>query len=312
MSMIIRKAVRKNAKLRIGISALAGAGKTMSSLLVAKGLAGPNGKIGVIDTERGSASLYADKVDFDVIELNKPFTVKKYLEAIEAFENAGYDVIVIDSLSHAWTGQGGLLEKQQQMSSGLEGDKTNAWREITPEHNKLVDAMLESSCDIIATTRAKAEYVVGTDSQGNATMNKIGTKPVQREGMEYEFTVFLDIDLKTHKATASKDRTEIFSTFNDVLDERLGKKLADWRNKGEQVGAVKQENINQSILGELSDIEKEFLFDATQRLNDSKSKEEMVQIYKEVYSKAKLLDSELLIRRLEQSKNDLKDKLGYN
>jgi len=227
--MEIRKAERKKAKLRLGIAAPSGAGKTYSSLLLAFGL---GGKVGLIDTEHGSGDLYAHLGDYDIISIEAPYTVAKYTQAIKAFEDAGYSTIIIDSLTHAWAGDGGLLDKQGKLAD-RGTNSFAAWRTITPEHNNLVDAMLKSPCHIIATMRAKQEYVLETNDKGKQQPKKVGMAPVQREGMEYEFTVMLDVDMN-HIASASKDRTSLFDGQLFKISEETGKELLAWLETGKE------------------------------------------------------------------------------
>ena len=183
-----------------------GQARLYSALQLAFGL---GSKVGLIDTEHGSGDLYADLGNYDVITLEPPFSVQKYRDAIRAFEEAGYDTIIVDSLSHAWSGEGGLLDKQGQLeNSGKYRNSFATWREITPEHNKLVEQMLGSSAHVIATMRTKTEYVVEKDDRGKNTVRKLGLSPVQRDGVEYEFTVVMDI-VENHTARASKDRTTL-------------------------------------------------------------------------------------------------------
>lgn len=224
----IRKAVRKKAKLRLGIAAPSGAGKTYSSLLLAFGL---GQKIGLIDTEHGSGDLYADLGDYDIIQIEAPYTIDKYLQAIKAFEQANYDVIIIDSLSHAWAGDGGLLDKQGKIADSGKGNGYTAWRSITPEHNALVNAMLASPCHIIATMRSKQEYVLQVNDNGKQAPKKVGMAPIQRDGMEYEFTVMFDIDIN-HNATATKDRTRLFDGNIFKITSQTGEQLLEWLNDG--------------------------------------------------------------------------------
>ncbi|MBA3589683.1 ATP-binding protein [Methylibium sp.] len=226
--MEIRKAVRKKAKLRLGLVAASGAGKTYSALQLAFGL---GGKVGMVDTEHGSGDLYAHLGDYDIINIEAPYTVQKYREAMAAFESAGYSVIVIDSLSHAWAGDGGLLDKQGKIADSGRGNSYTAWRSITPEHNGLIDAMLQSPCHVIATMRAKVEYVIEKNDKGKDTPRKVGMAPVQREGMDYEFTVVLDIDAQ-HIASASKDRTGLFDGQYFKITQATGKTLTDWLESG--------------------------------------------------------------------------------
>jgi hypothetical protein len=223
----IRKATRRKAKLRLALLGPTGSGKTMSALKLAFGI---GGKVGVIDTENGSADLYAHLGDYDVITLGKPYTVQSYRDAISAFERAGYDVIIIDSLTHAWAGDGGLLAKQGQVEKRV-GNSFAAWREITPDHNALVEAMLASPAHVIGTMRVKTEYVLEENERGKKVPRKVGMQPVQRDGMEYEFTVVMDVDAD-HKASASKDRTTLFSGWYDTISEETGRKLREWLETG--------------------------------------------------------------------------------
>jgi hypothetical protein len=237
--MEIRKAERKKAKLRLGIAAPSGAGKTYSALLLAFGL---GGKVGLIDTEHGSGDLYAHLGDYDIIGIEAPYTVTKYTQAIKAFEQAGYNTVIIDSLSHAWSGDGGLLDKQGKMAD-RGTNSFAAWRTITPEHNALVDAMLSSPCHIIATMRAKQEYVLETNSKGKQEPKKVGMAPVQREGMEYEFTVMLDVDMN-HIASASKDRTSLFDGQYMKITPDTGAMLLAWLETGVAVPVYDESVLN--------------------------------------------------------------------
>ncbi len=230
MSNLIRKAVRRKAKLRLGLVAPSGAGKTYSALKLAFGL---GGKVGMIDTEHGSGDLYAHLGDYDIISITAPYTVAKYREAIKAFEDAGYNVIIIDSLSHAWAGDGGLLDKQGKIADSGKGNSYTAWRTITPEHNGLVEAILQSPAHIICTMRAKQDYVQEKDDRsGKTIVRKIGLAPVQRDGMEYEFSVVLDIDAQ-HVAHASKDRTSLFDGRYFTITDKTGAELLQWLEAGE-------------------------------------------------------------------------------
>jgi hypothetical protein len=225
--MEIRKAERKKAKLRLGIAAPSGAGKTYSALLLAFGL---GGKVGLIDTEHGSGDLYAHLGDYDIISIEAPYTVAKYAQAIKAFEQAGYATAIVDSLSHAWAGDGGLLDKQGKAADAT-GNSYTAWRKVTPEHNLLVEAMLKSPMHIIATMRSKQEYVQEKDEKGKSVVRKLGMAPVQREGMEYEFTVMLDVNMD-HIASASKDRTGLFDGQYMKITPDTGKMLLEWLETG--------------------------------------------------------------------------------
>ena len=228
MALQIRKATRRKAKLRLALLGPSGSGKTMSALRLAFGI---GGKVGVIDTENGSADLYAEIGDYDVITLDKPYTVGKYREAIAAFEDAGYATIIVDSLSHAWSGAGGLLDKQGQLAARPGANSYAVWREITPEHNALVEALLSSPCHVITTMRVKQEYVLEENERGKKVPRKVGLQPVQRDGMEYEFTCVMDVDID-HRATATKDRTTLFADWRDTITEATGRLLQGWLDSG--------------------------------------------------------------------------------
>lgn len=225
---MFKKAERKQAKLRLALAGPSGAGKTYSALLIAKGL---GGKIAVLDTEKGSASLYSDLVDFDVVDLTAPFTPERYIEVITAAEAAGYDTLIIDSYSHEWTGPGGCLEDNERLAhSKFKGNTWAAWNETTPRHRKLTNKILGSSLHIICTMRSKTETVQGEGKK----IIKLGMKSEQRDGTDYEFTVVLDVSHESHEAVASKDRTRLFGGY-EVITEETGRKLIAWLNGGTSV-----------------------------------------------------------------------------
>ncbi len=227
--MEFRKSERRKAKLRLGITGTAGSGKTYGALLVAKGL---GGKVVMIDTENGSGDLYAALFNYDIGQIQAPYTVQKYLSAIHDAEKAGYDIIIIDSLSHAWAGEGGLLDMQGKITdSSRSGNSWAAWRQVTPLHNKLIETMLNSPCHIIATMRSKTEYIQTENEQGKKEIKKVGLAPIQREGMDYEFGVVFDLGIN-HMATVSKDRTSLFDGKIFTLSEETGQTLKTWLESG--------------------------------------------------------------------------------
>ncbi|PPS58849.1 ATP-binding protein [Pantoea eucrina] len=228
--MKFEKAMRKKAKLRLALTGPSGSGKTYSALLVAKGI---GGRIAVIDTEKGSASLYSDVAEFDVLELDPPFTPERFIEAISAAEQAGYDSLIIDSITHEWGGVGGCLELVDTIAkTKYRGNSWSAWSEINPRHRSFLDAILRSSMHIIATMRSKTE-TAQVEENGRKKVAKLGMKSEQRDGVEYEFTTVLDIGHETHHAIASKDRTKLFSNADPVvLSEQTGKQLLNWLESG--------------------------------------------------------------------------------
>jgi len=204
------RATKKQLKARVAIDGPSGAGKTYTALVLATALAGANGKIAVIDTERGSAKLYSDKFGFDVLELQE-FSPVLYTQAIETAEHAGYQVVVIDSLTHAWEGEGGALDLVDKAAARVQGNSYVAWRDVTPLHRKMVDTILQSNCHIVATMRSKMDYVQERDEQkGKTIIRKVGMAPIQRQGIEYEFTIVGDMDID-HHFVVSKSRCDLMA-----------------------------------------------------------------------------------------------------
>jgi energy-coupling factor transporter ATP-binding protein EcfA2 len=239
MQFQAKKATKTQLKARLAIDGPSGSGKTYTALVAATALAGESGRIVVIDTERGSAKLYADKFNFDVVELpvdHRGFSPVVYVEAIKAMEEAGYDVIVIDSLSHAWEGEGGALEQVDQAAAKIKGNSYAAWRSVTPMHNRLVDSQLQSQAHIVATMRSKMDYIQ-EEKGGSKTIRKVGMAPIQRAGMEYEYTMVIDMDVD-HKAIVSKSRCD---TLADLVvtkpDAKFFQMFVDWLNDGVQAPA---------------------------------------------------------------------------
>jgi len=226
----IKKAVREHVYLKLGVTGPAGSGKTQGGIGLALGLA-PTGKIAVIDTENRSASYYAGMFNFDVVELDAPFTTQKYLEALNEIIKAGYEVVVIDSLTHEWAASGGILDaKAQKDARG--GNSFANWGEMKSLHNKFVESLLQSHIHVVCTLRSKMEYVLEQDEKGKATPRKVGMAPISSDGMEYEFGVVFDVERATHLAMASKDRTGLFEGRSLNLNQEVGKELAGWLAKG--------------------------------------------------------------------------------
>lgn len=229
----IHRATKRRAKLRLGMSGPAGSGKTYSALLIASGL---GGRIGMIDTEHGSGDLYADLLPegYDVLSLTPPYTPARYIEAIHALEEAGVSTIIVDSLTHAWSGEGGSLDRQGKIAD-KSGNSWQAWRQVTPEHNALVETLLQSPCHIIATMRAKTEYVQEKDERtGKQVVRKIGLAPIMRDGIEYEFTTFFELDVQ-HMAFVGKDRTRLFDGQIFKPEIGTGRQLLTWLDAGADI-----------------------------------------------------------------------------
>lgn len=247
--MQFNKAERKKSRLRLALCGVSGSGKTMSALMVAKGL---GGKTAVIDTENGSASLYSDRFDFDVLELEAPYSPERFIEAINAAENAGYDTVVIDSMSHEWVGSGGCLEINDLLGkTKFKGNSFGAWGETGSRHIKFLEKIVTSKIHIIATVRMKNEHVQDGKTK---KVHKVGIKYEMREDFEYEFTSVFNIDRDGHYAISSKDRTGIFSDEPFIITPATGEQFDNWLNSGKNY-YMSDENLRElaSMLSQLSD-----------------------------------------------------------
>ena len=198
--MQLQTAERKRAKIKLGLQGPSGSGKTYSALLLAYGLCRDWTKIAVIDSENHSANLYANLGKYNVVDLQSPFTPERYIEAINICEKASMEVIIIDSISHQWEGMGGLLETH----SNMQGNSYTNWNKITPRHNSFIQHILQSPAHIIGTIRSKQDYVLA-EKNGKMVPEKIGLRGITREGLDYEFTLVFELDMK-HNCTATKDR----------------------------------------------------------------------------------------------------------
>ncbi|GAC1425651.1 MAG: AAA family ATPase [Flavisolibacter sp.] len=238
--MQLQQASRKKAKIRLGLSGVSGGGKTYSAILIASGLTEDLSKIAIIDTENGSADLYAHLGNYKVISLLAPFAPERYIEAIAACEQESMEVIIIDSISHEWEGKGGILE----LSESLGGQYQSAWKTLTPRHEAFKQAILQSKCHVITTVRRKQDYVLQERQNKSGrivqTPVKAGFKEVTREGWEYELTINLELKIN-HYATASKDRTGLFMGYPSFIPSiQTGKLIFDWCNQGIEVLPIEQ------------------------------------------------------------------------
>jgi hypothetical protein len=241
MAVQIRKARRSATKLRLLLTGPSGSGKTYGGLLISKGLGAK--RVIVIDTEQGSSDLYDRLLPFDVIDLQPPFTPEAYIEAIDAAEKAGADVIVIDSISHEWNGKGGCLELVDELARAkYRGNTWSAWSELTPRHRAFIDRMLRSSAHIIATGRSKTE-TAQVEEGGRKKVVKLGMKLESRDGAEYEFTTVLDLVHDGHFAVASKDRTGLFGGDPKPITASTGAAFAEWLSGAESAPAAVTEKV---------------------------------------------------------------------
>ena len=226
-----QKATKKKAKARIALDGPSGAGKTWTGLTTAIALAGPNGRVAVIDSERGSASLYADRFDFDVLDL-EDFNPRRYIRAIQDAADAGYDVLLIDSLTHAWQF---VLEYVDQAKKRFGGNSYMAWSEGTPLWQALIDAILKAPMHVVVTMRSKSKFVEEQDNKGRTTYKRAGTEPVARDGVEFEFTIVGDMNLD-HDLIISKTRCgDAVPVFYREPGPEFGRAVLAFLESGEDV-----------------------------------------------------------------------------
>lgn len=240
--MAFKKATRSAVKLKIALTGPSGSGKTWSALEIAKGL---GGKIALIDTENHSASSYSHHFDFDTDSISSPYTVERYSKSLDDAVRQGYNTVIIDSISHAWAGEGGLLDKKEKLDGTGRGNSYTNWATITKEHEVFKAHILNSNINIIATMRSKQDYSQEKDDKGKTTIRKVGLAPVQRDGIEYEFTTVFDLDMN-HNASVSKDRTGLFDGQIFRPSSATGELFKKWIE-----GAEKNEpsKVNETGLG---------------------------------------------------------------
>lgn len=223
-----KPATKYESKARIALMGPAKSGKSMSALLIARGLAGPAGRIAACDSEHGSLSKYSDVTPFDVDELTD-FSPTEYIRCIREAEAARYDVLILDSLSHAWAGKGGILQQVDQASASAKGaeNKFTAWRDPSKLHTELIDAIHSARLHIIATLRAKMAYVLEPDDRGKMKPRKVGLQPIQREELEYEFDFVGTLD-SDHVMHIGESRMGFGFTHVTKPDVDFGRAILGW------------------------------------------------------------------------------------
>lgn len=299
----IVRAQRSQARLRLGLTAPSGGGKTWSSLLLAKGVvegmlaAGMpgtiEGKIGLIDTERKSAQLYSHIVPFDCIELDPPYTVDRYLSALRQFEKAGYATVIMDQVTHAWSGPGGILEVAEKVSHQSGENRFSAWATGTPEYQRFVDGLLASPAHLIATMRQKTRWDLVEEQNKQGRMVKkptrIGLAPEMRAGFEYEFTTLLGLSVEGNVATCLKDRSQVFGEIGAVcgrLDESWGRRLAAWLTTGAVLAEDPDLGPPQERLGAVVAM-------AEKRINAAVTGPDLARVFEAVYREVRRFKEEL-------------------
>jgi hypothetical protein len=229
------RASKEQAKARIALTGPTGSGKTYTALVAATDL---GKQIAVIDTERGSASKYADEFTFDTVQLTS-FEPSALVDALAVAAHAEYDVLVVDSFSHFWSGAGGILEQVDNAAKRSGGGNSFAgWKEARPMERAMLDALLAYPGHVIVTMRTKTEYVVDSDERGRKVPRKVGLKPEQRDGIEYEFDIVGDLD-QENTLVISKSRAKSLSGL--VIrkpDARFAEAVLEWLDAGRPAPAV--------------------------------------------------------------------------
>jgi hypothetical protein len=243
--MSFKKAIKEQSKLRCAMFGPSGSGKTYSALAIASGI---GGSIAVIDSERSSSAKYADRFDFDLVELDKK-TIDEYIKYITDAGEAGYNVLIIDSLSHAWKEL--LQEVEKIAQTHFRGNTFSAWSKGTPRQQRFLDAILRYPGHVIVTMRSKTEYVLDTVN-GKTSPKKIGMAPDQGKDIEYEFDMLIELN-QEHTAVVTKDRT---GQFQDTAIEKpgveFGRRLIEWLNNGAPE-SKKQDPPKKSALERMGD-----------------------------------------------------------
>jgi hypothetical protein len=233
MEIKVRKAERTQKALKMLLGGPSGSGKTYSALLLAKGM---GGKILFMDTENKSADLYADLVDFEKVDIEAPYTTEKYIEVMAYAEANGYNTLVIDSFTHAWAGEGGLLDQKAIFDMKPGSNSFVNFGKITPMHEKLKSAIIKLDINLIGCLRAKAQHEIVKDEQGKTKIEKLGTEVIQREGFEFEFDTAMMLDMNHMASTArGKDRTRLFEGKYFTISEQTGKDLIAWKQSAKPV-----------------------------------------------------------------------------
>ncbi len=244
--MQLRKSSKKQAKIKLALQGCAGSGNTYSALLLAYGLCGDWTKIAVIDSENNSADLYAHIGQYNVLLLEGKYDPETYIDAIKVCEKAGMEVIIIDSMSQCWDN---LLEYH----ACLPGNSFTNWQKVTPRMTSLIHMILGINCHVISTMRCKQDYVL-SEKNGKMVPEKVGLKAVMRDGIDYEYTIVFDINMK-HQAVASKDRTNLFTGISEfTITPTTGQLILDWCNDGVTLEMIKGEISKAETLEQLTSV----------------------------------------------------------
>lgn len=232
--MAFVKAKKQQVWLKVLLSGASGSGKSYTAQRLAKGIADKCGsRVAFIGTEGSRDLYYASEFDYDLLQLEDPYTIDKYMDAINEAIEAGYKVCIIDSLTHEWLWINDVHDK-------MPGNSFQNWGKLKPKHREFMDKILTCPMHIIATSRSKDEWVLETDSKGRQVPRKVGLGAQQDKNITYEYTVSLVIEQDTHIAHADKDNTKLFDGRYDILTEKDGAALYDWANDSEIPPTVRE------------------------------------------------------------------------
>lgn len=275
MALSFKKAVREKIWLKILLSSPSGGGKSYSALRLAKGIAEKcDSRIAYIGTEGSRDLYYSNEFDYDLIQLDDPFTIDKYIEAINAAINSDYKVLVIDSMSAEWVWLNDVHDK-------MPGNSFQNWTKLKPQHQTFIDKILLSPIHIICTARGKDEWVLEENERGKKVPKLVGVGSQQDKNIQYNYTITFTLDQDTHVATATKDNTHVFKNKYDVLTEKDGAALYDWANSSDIPATVKEppkyEAPSVSAEDELKAIKKDIVAECV-RAGGSKNKELMATL----------------------------------
>ena len=235
--IVFEPVTRAKSKARIALTGPSGSGKTLSALYLAFGITGDWSKVALIDTEHERGRFYANREDFKTGSylyqtMTPPYTPDKYIDYVQSAAQAvGSDgVVIVDSFSHAWDNEGGVLDIKSEIAKQRGKNDYTAWDEAGKIQNNLVNTILSADCHTIITMRAKMAYAMEVNDRGKTVPVKIGLAPVQRENTEYEFDIVFQLD-RQHIASLSKDTT-FLDSWSGVITPELGRQLGEWLSQG--------------------------------------------------------------------------------
>lgn len=321
--MEVKKAKREKLKVPIMITGASGSGKTVSALLMAKGIIEkmfPDlsdqeqwEKIGVIDTEHKRSLLYAGSTvagvfigEFLHLDFEPPFTVDNYIKAFNMMKDSGVEVVIVDSLTHAWSGEGGILEQVENLQRGNSKNQMLAWNKVKPIEKQFLKLVTSNSVYVIGTARSKQAYDMEKNDAGKNQIVKMGLKPDQKDSLEYEFAIAMRIG-QDHTAEATKDNSNMFGQPFIVTPE-VGHKIYDWSDQGIDLKKQRDDLISEitKLAGESEEHEKQFaaMHNKINNIPLVNVKNNVLERMKEVLSEIQILNKEEGIEELSNNSGE--------